>query len=136
RPVPAGFSERAFLLTADRHAIGVGDYTRRRALLAGLKARPPLLDPDLVECLLRIPPHLGFDPVFNRVLIRQALAGRVPDSIRLGTVKSHLGPFFYDAVAGPDLAPIRRALGRPGLEIGASAKVEAAPDTIAHPPPP
>ncbi len=136
RGVPAWWAERAFLVTADRQAIGMGDYLRRRAAVAGLRARPPLLDPDLVECLLRIPPRLGFDPTFNRVLIRKALAGRVPDAVRLSTRKSHLGPFFFDIVGGPDLAPIRRVLGRPDLELGGYVKVDAVRGMIDDPPAP
>lgn len=123
--VPAWWAEREFLLTADRQAVGVGAYLRRRAALAGVKARPPLLDPDLIDSLLRIPPHFGLDPVYDRVLIRRALAGRVPDSVRLWTRKSHLGPFFFDVVAGADLPAIRQVLERPRLEVEAFAERRA-----------
>jgi asparagine synthase (glutamine-hydrolysing) len=125
RGVPAWWSERAFLLRDDRHAVGVGDYARRRAALAGLHARPPLLDPDLIDCLLRIPPRLGFDPTFDRVLIRKALAGRVPDAVRLSTAKSNLGPVFFDAVAGRDFESMRAVLSLPDPEVGAFVRADA-----------
>ena len=134
RDVPRWWAERAFLLTADRQAMGLGSYLRRRAAAAGLKARPPLLDPDLIECLLRIPPPLGLDPAFDRALIRRGMAGRVPDAIRLSTQKSHLGPFFYDVVAGPDLEPIRRLFSLSQPEIAAYTSLDAVRRMLDHPP--
>jgi asparagine synthase (glutamine-hydrolysing) len=136
RGVPRWWAERSFLLTADRQAVGLGGYLRRRATLTGLKARPPLLDPDLIACLLRIPPELGFDPDLDRPLIRRGMEGRVPDAVRLSTRKSHLGPFFYDVVAGPDLEPIRRLFRLPQPEIGAYARIDAVRRMLDSPPGP
>jgi asparagine synthase (glutamine-hydrolysing) len=108
---PRWWAQRVDLLTAGRERIGVADYLRHRAAVVGADARPPLLDVDLVELCLRLPPELAFDPtVQDRPLIRNALRGRVPEEVRLNRVKSNVGAFYYETLAGPDLAPIRRLL--------------------------
>ncbi len=101
------------------------EYLRQRAASAGLVARPPLFDVDLVEFALRIPPELEFAAELDRPLIREAMRGRVPDVVRLDVLKSNLAPFHHASVAGPDLAPIREVLSSPDLEIAAYVDVDA-----------
>lgn len=134
RGVPAWWAEKAQLLVDDRQADGIGGYLRQRAALAGLKARPPLFDVDLIELSLRIPPPLEFDRVLDRPLIRRAMAGRVPDSLWQSTWKSNLAPFYFDGMVGADLEPIRRLLGTSSPEIGAYAKPDAVRELVDNPP--
>lgn len=131
---PLWWRHKAFLLVRARQQIQLGEYLRLRAAMFGLRARPPLFDVDLLEFALRVPPELEFDPGLDRPLIREAMSGRVPDAVRLSIRKSNLAPFYYDCVAGADLAPIREVLGRRDLEIGAYVKPEVVRRLVASPP--
>jgi asparagine synthase (glutamine-hydrolysing) len=113
------------LLSVTRQTVGVPEYLRQRAASAGLVARPPLFDVDLVEFALRIPPELEFAAELDRPLIREAMRGRVPDVVRLDVLKSNLAPFHYASVAGPDLPPIREVLCSTDLAIAAYVDVDA-----------
>jgi asparagine synthase (glutamine-hydrolysing) len=103
----------------------MAEYLRQRAASAGLVARPPLFDVDLVEFALGIPPELEFTAELDRPLIREAMRGHVPDVVRLDVLKSNLAPFHQSSIAGPDLAPIREVLSAPDLEIAAYVDVDA-----------
>ena len=94
-------------LLAGQARVGYAEFLRRRAASVGLEARPPLLDVDLTEFVLRQPPDATFDPFVDRPLIREALLHLVPDSVRLNTHKSDISPFFYDSIVA-DLGVIRR----------------------------
>ena len=130
---PRWWSEKMHLLAVDRQAAGISRYVRQRAALSGLRARPPLFDVDVMETLLRIPPEVEFDPALDRVSIREAMAGRVPDALRTSLWKSDIGPFYLAGLAGPDLANIRRILASP-MEVSAYAKPDAIRALIDNPP--
>ena len=78
--------------------------------------RPPLLDVDLVELALQMPPELGYGGI-NRSLARDSVAGDVPDGVRLAAKKSDLQPFYHRSLSGADLAPIRLLLEPPDARI-------------------
>ena len=111
-------------LAYQRHAVtGTGsahayEHVRRRAADAGLVARHPLVDPDVIDHLLAVPPELSFSDL-SRPLLRRAVAGIVPDPVRLRTGKSNFNGPFHEALRGPDLPLVRRLLGDPGLRLGA-----------------
>jgi asparagine synthase (glutamine-hydrolysing) len=107
---PRWWAYRADLLLDAREQMKLAEYVRHRAAAAGLQARPPLFDADLVEHALRIPPQLNLDRRFDRPLVRGAMAGRVPDSVRLWPTKSSLAPWYHDALAGREFGLIRRLL--------------------------
>jgi asparagine synthase (glutamine-hydrolysing) len=134
RDVPRWWAHKAHLLTAGRQSVGMPEYLRQRASSAGLVARPPLFDVDLVEFALRIPPELEFAADLDRPLIREAMRGRVPDSVRLDVLKSNLAPFHHASIAGPDLGPIREVLSAPDLEIAAYVDGDAVRWLVEHPP--
>ena len=96
--------------------------------------RPPLLDVDLVELALQIPPELGFGGI-NRSLARDSVAGDVPDSVRLATRKSNLQPFYHRALSGADLAPIRLLLEPSDARIYRYADRAYLLELLRHPPP-
>ena len=131
---PLWWRHKAFLLTTLRQHIQLGEYLRHRAAMFGMRARPPLFDVDLLEFVLRIPPELEFDPQLDRPLIREAMAGRVPDSVRLSVRKSNLAPFYYDSIAGPDMPAIRGVLDADRLEIGAYVQPEVVRRLVTNPP--
>ncbi len=104
-------------LTSEREALDAHGYLRRRAAGAGLEARHPFMeDVELLELAASIDPELVFDGYRDRPLLRDAMAGRIPDALRLRQGKSYFSPVVYDAVAARDLALLREILGAPGAE--------------------
>ena len=94
------------------------DVSRRHAAMVGLEARHPLLDLDIVELALTLPPELAFDRRYNRPLLRHAMEGLVPDEVRLRPYKSRFDPVFVDAM-GNDRRAIERLLLAPTAEVHA-----------------
>jgi asparagine synthase (glutamine-hydrolysing) len=97
---------------------GVFEHQHRRAAMAGLEARHPMLDLDLVELALRQPPAQTLDPRFSRPVLREAMAGLLPDSVRLRPQKALFESLIVAAMRGPDGAAIREILTAPDAEIG------------------
>ena len=94
------------------------DVSRRHAAMLGLEARHPLLDLDVVELALRLPPELAFDRRYNRPLLRHAMEGLVPDEVRLRPYKSRFDPVFVAAIEN-DRRAIDRLLHAPTAELHA-----------------
>jgi asparagine synthase (glutamine-hydrolysing) len=88
---------------------GLTEYIGHRARDLSLAMRPPLLDVDLVELALTIPPELAYGGI-NRSLARESVAGDLPDSVRLAATKSNLRAFYHRTLSGADLASIRLLL--------------------------
>jgi asparagine synthase (glutamine-hydrolysing) len=99
--------------------VGVFEHQRRRAALAGLEARHPMLDLDLVELCLRQPPEATLDPRFNRPVLRAAMAGLLPDSVRLRPAKALFESLIVSSFDGTDGAALRAVLTDPAAELGA-----------------
>ncbi len=133
-PEPRSWLHMRKLLIHDREAGGLGDYVRQRAGWAGIEARPPLFDVELIETALRLPPEFALDPYLDRPLGREAVAGLLPDGVRLSRRKSNLGPFFMRGLAGPDLPIARKVLGDGNLEIGRWVDTDLLTDFLEHPP--
>ena len=133
RDAPRWWAHKAYLLTRARELVRIADYLRERATMAGLEAAPPLLDVDLVEAALRIPPQIEFDPDLDRPLIRRATRGLIPDSVRLSVRKSNLAPFYFDVASRRDLPAMRAVLDAPNLRIGCFVD-EQAVRNLAHTP--
>jgi asparagine synthetase B (glutamine-hydrolysing) len=94
------------------------EHSGQRAAMAGIEARHPLLDVDVVELMFRVPPELAFQGALSRPLLRAAVAGLVPDVVRLRPDKRSFDAIFQQAIAGPDLPIARRLLGD-DAELGA-----------------
>jgi asparagine synthase (glutamine-hydrolysing) len=109
------------------------DVSRRHAALAGLVPRHPLLDLDLVELALSLPPELAFDRRYNRPLLRHAVAGLVPDEARLRPYKSNFDPVFNASVAA-DLPAIEGLLLAPDAEVRAFVDAERLRTRLSNPP--
>ena len=79
----AGLPVRLALIMPSRTIIG-GLWHENSAAF-GIEARDPTLDLRLVQYSLAIPDHLFYDAdtSLDRLLIRQAMAGRLPDAVRL-----------------------------------------------------
>lgn len=105
------------------------DDLRRRDALCGLRSRHPLVDVDLVELVLTLPPELAFDSARSRPLLRAAVAHELPDEVRLRPQKSSFDAPFHEALAGADAPALRRLLG-PGAHIGAFADLDIVARTL------
>lgn len=100
------------------------DHIARRAAGAGLLARHPIQDLDLIETLLAIPPRHHFDRR-SRPLLREAVAGLVPDAVRLRRDKSPFDSVFHAALDGPDREGIAALLEHPHPALAATTDVPA-----------
>jgi asparagine synthase (glutamine-hydrolysing) len=116
---PRWWAEVAHGLTRGVEEIGVFEHQRQRAASAGLEARHPLFDLDLVELCLRQPPLATFDRHRNRPVLRAAMAGLLPDAVRLRPQKALFDSVLVDSLAGPDEALARALLSDPGAELRA-----------------
>jgi asparagine synthase (glutamine-hydrolysing) len=97
--------------------LGFFDYSRRRGRAAGMPARHPFLDLDLIELVLRLPPEHGFDAGFTRPLLRRAMRGSVPDEVRLRRDKTYFDPLLDDCLATEDRQGVTRLLGAADAEV-------------------
>lgn len=116
---PRWWASVAHGLTRGIEEIGLFEHQRRRAALAGLEARHPLLDLDVVELGLRQPPLATFDRYRNRPVLRAAMAGVLPDAVRLRPQKALFDSVLVDCLAGPDGVAVRRLLTNPKAELRA-----------------
>ncbi len=116
---PRWWANIAHGLTRGIEETGMFEHQRRRAASAGLEARHPLFDLDLVELGLRQPPLATFDRYRSRPVLRAAMADLLPDAVRLRPHKALFDSVLVDCLAGPDGAVVRRLLTDPGAELGA-----------------
>jgi asparagine synthase (glutamine-hydrolysing) len=116
---PRWWAHAAYGVTRGIEEAGVFEHQRRRAALAGLRARHPILDLDLVELALRQPPRATLDRRFNRPVLRASMAGLLPDSVRLRPAKARFETLIADCLSGVDGAAVREILTSPDLELAA-----------------
>jgi hypothetical protein len=133
---PRWWAHTAHGLTRGIEETGVFEHQRRRASVAGLRARHPLFDLDLVELCLRQPPEASFDPHRNRPQLRAAMAGLLPDSVRLRPGKAWFDSLVIDCLVGADGPAVRALLSDPRAELGAYVDLRRLHDElpIATPP--
>lgn len=105
-------------LTDGRDAFGVHDHLRRISSMTGVQDVHPFLDVDLIELVLGLPPQLAFDATFDRALLREAMRGLLPESVRLRRGKVYFGALLRDALLGPDHEAVDRVLTTTPLELG------------------
>lgn len=94
------------------------EHVALRSRLAGLESRHPLVDVDVVQEVLSLPPEAAYDPHLSRPLLRATTAGMLPDEVRLRASKSTFDAVFHAALAGPDLPILRTLLGGPEALVG------------------
>jgi asparagine synthase (glutamine-hydrolysing) len=105
-------------MTSGIEQAGILEHQRTRAGLAGLRARHPLLDPILIELALGQAPQASFHPELTRPLLREAMAGAIPDSVRLRREKAWFDSLIADCMTGPEAPAIRTLL------TGSDARVQ------------
>jgi asparagine synthase (glutamine-hydrolysing) len=116
---PRGWASVAYGVSYGIEATGVYEHQRRRAAMAGLEARHPMLDLDLVELALRQPPERTLDARFSRPVLREAVVGIVPDDVRMRPQKALFESVILSTMQGPDAAVLREILTAPDAETGA-----------------
>jgi asparagine synthase (glutamine-hydrolysing) len=112
------------------------DHVRHRGAMCGVEPRHPILDVDVIEHVLRLPPELAWDPRWSRPIMREALAGRLPDEVRLRVTKSTFDAIFHASLAGPDLPLARELLDPDRAAVSEYVDGEALRRLVAAPPEP
>ena len=121
---PRWWAWLADTLTRGRETADIANYLRRRARMAGLEALSPLLDVDLVELMLRVPPEASFDPVLTRPLVREALRGALPPAVLSRRDKGDFSALQHRTLLAPEnLQAIRGLLDGRTAEVGAYVDV-------------
>jgi hypothetical protein len=108
-----------------RDLLGMGAHFRREDIDEAIERRHPFLyDLELIEAVLRIPPQAQFDGVRDRPLLRDGLAGRIPEAVRTRHEKSY---FTSVVMAGmrADEAGLIDPLRRPDAPVRAYVSGEA-----------
>lgn len=122
---PRWWAQVAHGLTRGVEETGVFEHQRRRAASAGLQARHPLFDLELVELCLRLPPSATFDRHRSRPVLRAAMGGLLPDAVRLRPEKALFDSLLLDCLAGADGLVARELLSDPRAELGAYVELPA-----------
>ena len=86
----------------------------RATMAHGLEARPPFLDHRFVELTAALPPHWKLKGLRKKHLLRQALRGRLPDSVLFGPKRGFNAP-VSQWLAGPLRGFAQDALTSPRL---------------------
>jgi asparagine synthase (glutamine-hydrolysing) len=119
-------------LTHGVEQLGVFEAARHTATLAGLQARHPLFDLDLVELVLRTPAISSFDPRMDRPMLRASMAGLVPDAVRLRVRKARFDSLVTDSLIACDGAAIDAILSDRRAELGAFVDLTHARSALLH----
>jgi asparagine synthase (glutamine-hydrolysing) len=115
---PRWWARTAYELTAGVEGTGVFEHQRQRAALAGLHARHPMFDLDLLELALRQPPLATFDRHRNRPILRSAMASSLPDLVRLRASKARFDSLITESLDGADGISVRALLTDPAARLG------------------
>jgi asparagine synthase (glutamine-hydrolysing) len=108
---PRWWAALADELTRGRELYLVHEYLRRKFASAGIVGAHPFLDDlELIELVLRLPPALSFHPTVDRPLLRDAVRGLVPETIRTREDKARFDAPVMESIAGPDAAVVRELL--------------------------
>jgi len=71
----------------------------RLAASAGVEASDPFLDKRVIEYCANLPGHMRLRNGWPKIVLRDLMAGRIPDDVRWSRGKPHLGWFFNDIAA-------------------------------------
>ncbi len=114
---PLWWSHLSQVLTTGRNQIGMFDTLRQIGATSGLERQHPLLDLELVELVLRLPPDYAFRDRLDRAVQREAMKPRVPDVIVRRAEKSFFTPLLRNSLLRGDLSLARNLLESPAAEI-------------------
>jgi len=126
REGPRWWAELADTLTDWSEAIGAPDQFRRDGAMYGFEQRHPLRDPELVDLMLSLPPHLSFDPELDRPLARRAMRDLLPPAVLDNVEKPVFNPLLASCIGAHDRDRIRGLLEKPHPELARRVDVERA----------
>src|SRR5204862_5849100 len=132
---PRWWAHAAYSLTCAIEQTGIFELHRHRAAMAGLQARHPLLDLDLVALVLGQDPLSSFDAHRSRPALRAATVGLLPDAVRRRAAKALFESLVLDTLTGPDSGAVRRLLCEPTAELGAYVDLSAVRRVLLEPGP-
>jgi asparagine synthase (glutamine-hydrolysing) len=92
-----------------------GNYRKRSLAEWGVEERDPTNDRRLVEFCFSLPPEALLDGGVRRPALRQALAGRVPDSVLDQRLRGQQMPDWYEQIRGDEVQAYARAQAQSGL---------------------
>ena len=121
---PRWWSYGAHGLTRGIEEIGIFEHQRLRARMAGLQARHPLFDLDLMATILELPARMSFDAHLNRPILRAAMQGMLPAAVRLRPAKAWFDSLIIDSLTGPDAASVRALLSSRSAELRSYAAMD------------
>jgi asparagine synthase (glutamine-hydrolysing) len=127
---PRWWASTVHLLTRVAEEAGVFEGHRHRSAAAGIEARHPLFDLDLLELGLRQPPLATFDRHLDRPVMRSSMEDLLPDAVRLRPHKALFDSVLVDSLAGPDRAAVHDLLLDPRAELGAYVDLEGVRRTV------
>ena len=84
------------------------------AAFAGTEWRLPFVDRRIIEFALRMPLHLACSKGLNRVILREAMRGLLPDAIRLRMDKTGLSELIWRGLQN-ERNRVESLLGEPYL---------------------
>ncbi len=127
RDGPAWWRFKAESLIDTRDRLDMGGHFRREAVEEKIDRRHPFLyDLQLIEAVLRLPPRPQFDPSRDRPLLREALRGLIPETVRTRHMKSHFTPLVLAGIQADESelikpleqadAPVRAFVAREALD--------------------
>jgi asparagine synthase (glutamine-hydrolysing) len=116
---PRWWAQLAYGLTQGIEQTGVFEHQRLRGAMAGVRARHPLFDLDLVELSLRLDPESTFDRYRSRPTLRAAMAGSLPESVRMRPAKAWFDSLIVDCLSGADRPVVERLLDAPDSQVRA-----------------
>jgi asparagine synthase (glutamine-hydrolysing) len=112
RSGPLWWRSLAKTLIDTRDLLDLGGHFRREARDERIERRHPLLyDLALIEEALRLPPQSLFDPVRDRPLLREALAGLIPEAVRTCHAKRYFTQLVLAGIQADEVGliePLRR----------------------------
>lgn len=132
--VPRWWAWQSYMLTEAREGSQHAEYIWQRAAEHGMLAAAPLLDVDLVDLALSLPPELVWRRQ-NRSVARAAVGDLLPHDVLANTSKANLGFFYHEVVCGPDYPVWRELLLDPKARILEWADPQALRELVERRPP-
>jgi asparagine synthase (glutamine-hydrolysing) len=93
RPFHSAHARAIYVEARSKYQVQCMEWNNKTAALHGLDAAFPFLDRDLIAFLMATPGEMYARDGVPRVLLREAMRGILPDSIRARTWKSDFSPF-------------------------------------------
>jgi asparagine synthase (glutamine-hydrolysing) len=114
---PLWWSHLSHVLTTGRDQMGMSDGLRQIGALSSMERQHPLLDLELIEFVLRLPPEYAFRNRLDRAVQRAAMKSRIPDVIVRRAGKSFFTPLLRNSLLRGELSLARSLVDSPAAEV-------------------